>query len=68
MKSPGLFSSLVEGRIASREHDRNFSLARIDEGWSVSDLSKPGGGRLVGTLGFMIKAILVSLQTRWEFG
>ena len=68
MKSPGFLSSLVEGRTASREHDRNFSLARIDEGWSASDLSKPDGGRLVGTLGFMIKAILVSLQTRWEFG
>jgi hypothetical protein len=68
MKSSGFFSSLVEGRTASREHDRNFSLARIDEGWNASDLSKPDGGRLVGTLGFMIKAILVSLQTNWEFG
>jgi len=68
MKSPGFFSSLVEGRTASREHDRNFSLARIDEGWSASDLSKPYGGRLVGILSFMIKAILVSLQTRWGFG
>jgi hypothetical protein len=68
MKSPGFFSSLVEGRTASREHDRNFSLAKIDEGWSASDLSKLDGDRLVGTLGFMIKAILVSLQTRWEFG
>jgi hypothetical protein len=63
MKSPGFFSSLVEGRTASREHDRNFSFAGIDEGWSASDLSKPDGGRLVGTLGFMIKAIPVSLQT-----
>jgi hypothetical protein len=61
MKSPGFFSSLVEGRTAFREHDRNFSLASIDEGWSASDLSKLDGGRLVGTLGFMIKAILVSL-------
>jgi hypothetical protein len=68
MKSPGFFSSLVEGRTASREHDRNFSLAMIDEGWSVSDLSKPYGGRLVGILGFIIKAILVGLQTRWESG
>ena len=68
MKSPGFLSSPVEDRTASREHDRNFSLARIDEGWSASDLSKPDDGRLVGTLGFMIKAILVSLQTRWEFG
>jgi hypothetical protein len=68
MKSSGFFSSIEEGRTASREHDRNFSLARIDEGWSASDLSKPDGGRLVGTLGFMIKAILVSLQTNWEFG
>ena len=68
MKSPGCFSSLVEDRTASREHGRNFWLARTDEGWSESDLSKPEGGRLVGTLGFMIKAILVSLQTRWEFG
>lgn len=68
MKSPGFFSSLVEDRTTSREHDRKFSLARIDEGWIASDLSKPDGGRLVGTLGFMIKAILVSLQIRWEFG
>jgi hypothetical protein len=68
MKSPGFFSSLVEDRTPSREHDRNFSLARTDEGWSASDLSKPDGGRLVGILGFMIKAIHVSLQTRWEFG
>ena len=68
MKSSRFFSSLVEGRTASREHDRNFSLAGIDEGWSASDLSKPDGGRLVGTLCFMIKAILVSLQTRSEFG
>jgi hypothetical protein len=64
MKSPGFFSSLVEGRTAFREHDRNFSLARIDEGWSASDLSKPDGGRLAGILGFMIKAVFVSLQTR----
>jgi hypothetical protein len=40
MKSPGFFSSRVEGRTASREHGRNFSLARIDEAWSSSDLSK----------------------------
>jgi hypothetical protein len=63
MKPPGFFSSLVEDRTASREHDRNFSLARIDEGWRASDLSKPDGGRLLGILGFMIKAVLVSLQT-----
>ncbi len=54
MKSSGFFLSLMEGRTASREDDRNFSLARIDEGWSASDLSKPDGGKLVGTLGFMI--------------
>lgn len=57
MNSLGSFSSIVEGRTASREHDRNFSLARIDEGWSASDLSEPDGGRLVGILGFMIEAI-----------
>jgi hypothetical protein len=68
MKSSGFFSSPVEVRTASREHDRNFSLAGIDEGWSASDLSKPDGGRLIGTLGFMIKAILVSLQTNLGFG
>lgn len=61
MKSPGSFSSLVEGRTVSRELDRKFSLARIDEGWSASDLSRPYGGRLVGILGFMIETILVSL-------